>query len=100
MLSANDPGVGVGRTAEPYTALQHHMLQLLGEVHMQQAGVQAATVEGLNDREGVLLGHHVDKAVIVHNDDIDDVAKAREQAPDVGSIHRAGNMVDVDREKL
>jgi hypothetical protein len=100
MLGPNDAGVGVGGAAEPYAPPEQHPLQLLGEVHVEEAGVEAAAVELVNDGAGVRLAHHVDKAVAVDDNDVDDVPKAGEEAANVRRVHRVGNMVDVDGEKF
>ena len=100
MLRADDAAVGVGRAAEADSPLQHDVLHLLGEVHVEEAGVQAASVELVDAGEGVLLRHHVDEAVAVHDDDVDDGAEAGEQGADVRRVHRVGDVVDVDGEKF
>jgi hypothetical protein len=96
MLGPDDAGVGVGGAAEAHAPPEHHLLQLLGEVHVEQAGVEPAPIELVDDGKRVLLRHHVDEAVVVDNDDVDDGADAGEEAAYVRRIHRVGNVVNVD----
>jgi hypothetical protein len=76
VLLPNDARVGVGRATETHAPLQHHVFHLLGEVHVEQAGVKATAIELIYTGKGILFGHHVDKAIAVHDDDINDGAQA------------------------
>ncbi len=100
MLGSNHAGIGVGGAPKTHATLQHRLLHLLGEVHVEQAGVKATAVELVDHVESVLLCHHVDKTVTVDYDHVDDTADAGEQAPDIGSVDSVRDVVDVDRVKF